>query len=198
MKVYFVYDDNITFDLYVRKPICSRKDCLVIELTFKDIRDAIKNNEHVLRKYVNENVLLFFWDLYKFAKFATPCHITANDRIFIVIENIGGEYWMLDDVHVYILFHHFEHCSPTYLMKLLSHLMLICENTDCLEVDLEEFSCDMEYILLSLTYSTMDRLANKILYRPNPWRKLISAFLQDYYIYKGYVQKVFEVGDINE
>jgi len=188
------YSDEVKFHPFIRRPICSNyKDCLVIELTFRDIYEAVNNENHILKRYVPEYIWQSYLNFYEFAKVVTPEHVGLDDKVFIVLEDVDGDDWMRNSVDAYILFGHFEHSSSRSIMKLLLHLTDLCEKTMCMYTHLEEMSSNMEYILFRLEYSTMDReVNNKIYQKPNPWRQLISAFLQDYYIYRGYVQIVFE------
>jgi len=189
IKVYVLSDSSVTHHPKVRRSLCASRDCLVIELTFEDIYKALENSIHVLRRYVSEDTLKFFWDFYRLAEVATPDHIELEDKIFIVVENISKGYL---DTYVHILFHHFEHDDPMSLIKILAQLTDLCRFTGCIEAWLEEMSSSAEYILFSLLYPSLGRNVDEKLRRQNPWRTLISSYLQEYYIQKGYTQHILD------
>jgi len=182
MWAYAVRGFDEKFHHKVRRPICPTEsyDCFVIELTFGEIKEAVENANHELRKYVDELALKAYWWFYSELERITPDHITLDDRIFIVFEDPDD--WR-GPTYTYILFRHYEHCGTLELVRVLLELRNLCDLTGCDAVGLEEMSCSDEYILFEVKYGTLDRYVNNALYKANnPWRRLIVAYLQDYYV----------------
>jgi len=180
VRTYVVRGLDATFHPKVRRPICTTTsvDCFVIELTFGDIKEAMDGGNHMLRAYVNDLILLAFLRFYEAVENATPDHVGPDDRVFIVYEDPSE---FRGDTYVYILFDHFEHCDALELNRLMLELRTLCDLTYCDSAGLEEMSCTDEYILLHLSYATLDRYVNNtLLRRDNPFRRLLIAYMQDY------------------
>jgi len=175
-------DRERTFHPKVSAPICANisgeDDCFVVEIEFKDIEEALKDENHLLRRYVDERVLRAYWRFFTYVSEATPDHVVPSDRIFVVADAS----WDREDTFVYILFRHYEHCAATSILKVLIELQSLCESTGC-DARLYEMSCPAEYVLFELVYPTLNRWINKAFYgKQNPWRRLLRALMQDHFV----------------
>jgi len=170
LKVYTLNDRTLTHHSKVKSTLCESGDCLVVEFTFGDVSEAMRNEGHPLRKYVSESVLWALQQFFEFAKVSVPDHISEDDRIFVVVEGINRD---RRSVHVDILFSHFEHFNPTELIKILAQLEELCRFTDCVQSELLEASSPAEYIVFSLMYLPLE---DKYVVE-NPWKNLVVPFL---------------------
>lgn len=145
-------------------------------------------NEIIHDERVSEWLRHWLADFHKTAMTYTPDHISGDSPVYIVvplyhsrsyigsgdvIENVLYERYTT--VKMIIYYPHFEHCDIAELQILFSALQLLVNEAlyngieDIVEPTLQEFSCNLEYIVFNIAFPS---LWNK----GCPFRKLILDY----------------------
>jgi len=160
-----------------RSVVCFNTPCILVELSFREICLASKG-KHYLKDYVPGTDLEAYCRFFKYA--AQFDHVGSDDRIFIVVEGLDGE-WHTDYPQAYIVFDHFEDFNALELAELLVRLERLCKETECFESYVLEGSETAEYIIFGLYYPPLLRSPYEdSVFKTSPWRRLVLAVLSDY------------------